>query len=88
MFEYSSKREHDPFLWRRWEVTNVATGHKNLKKTKTTKKVQSARVAAKVLGTSKSEYCIVRITMLSSILWGADHLATDQLGIFRFPPYY
>ena len=35
MFAYNLKREYDPFLWCCWQVSNVPSGYKKLKKTKT-----------------------------------------------------
>ena len=85
MFEYSSNRDHDPFLWRCWEVTDVPTGYRKPTKTKgvatkTPKDPKSARLAAKGSAASKSEYCIISITALvSSVLQDADHLSTASL---------
>jgi hypothetical protein len=62
MFEYSLNREHDPFLWRRWEVTDIPTGYQKPKaKATATKAKKTARVIANSSGASKSEYHIVTI---------------------------
>ena len=80
MFAYNSKHEHDPFLWRRWQVSDVPTGYKKSKTTKatvtTSTKTKSARITAKDPKASKSQYCVVIIVLiLSSIPRGAEIVA-------------
>ena len=94
MFEYNLKCDHDPFLWRRWEVTNIPTGYKKPHQTKgaatkTTNRIKSTRVVAQASGPSKSEYCIVTtVAAVSSVWQSADHLSAASFRLFRCSPHY
>ena len=65
MFTYNLKHEHDPFLWRRWQVSDVPTGYKKPRKTKaaptTPAPPKSSRIASKDPKAPTSQYCVVSV---------------------------
>ena len=84
MFEYSSNREHDPFLWHRWEVTDVPTGYrKPITSAMAAKAKKTAQIAVNSSGASKSEYCIVAIPQINLRVPRNTHdLHTASLRVF------
>ena len=86
MFEYSLNREHDPFLWRRWEVTDIPTGYQKPKaKATATKAKKTTRVIANSSGASKSEYHIVTIPKVGPhVSQDADYSHTAAFRVFCF----
>ena len=90
MFEYSSNREHDPFLWRRWEVTDVPTGYrKPITSATAAKAKKTARIAVNGSGASKSEYCIVAIPQINPrVPQNTHHLHAASLRVLRFTTHH
>ena len=88
MFEYGLNREHDPFLWRHWEVTDVPTGYrKPTASATTTKAKKTGRIAAGSSGASKSEYCIVTILQIDLRVPQNTHYCMQRhSGYFVSPP--
>ena len=90
MFEYSLNREHDPFLWRHWEVTDIPTGYrKPITSAMAAKAKKTAWIAVNGLGASESEYCIAAIPQINPrMLRNTHHLHAASLRVFHFTTHH
>ena len=90
MFKYSLNCEHNPLLWRCWEVMDIPTGYQKPKaKATATKAKKTTQVIVNSSGASKLEYHIITIPKVNPcVSQDADYSHTASFRVFCFVTHH